>query len=828
MPKLSIDLELKLAQFQDSLNQMTRVSESTSRKLQTAFRGFGTVIGTIVGAAGIAAVTRGIVSVTQAADEMAKASRKVGVTTSALGELKYAADLSGVSFEELQKGLVRLSVNMGDVQKGTGEARDAFHDLGIDVEDSQKRLKNSDVVLAEIADKFAAMQDGATKTALAVKIFGRAGAELIPLLNQGSDGIQALREEAEKLGITFSTETGEAAEKFNDNLKRIEKALDGVKTQIVVGMLPALNDLASALVSTASEQDKWRKVGEDVGDVIREIAVVAVNAAGVINILGQAFSGLVESAELAVTGGISKIPDVFRRIAAERDKIVRETEARVANLRGTGLAQLNSPESGGLATQRRAGPTLTSVEERNKAASAAKAANDALLALQKAQSDAEVKNAQDLATNRLAILDRYHAKGLIGESDYWDSRAQIQKEASDAALKSLNEEVKAREQAAAAAPQGTAEYYKAQKDLLGALEKRNDAEQKFAQDTTKNYLDATDAAEEYGRTVASVTAEVLELKGRTAEAIQLQIDASQEAIRRQAAARGDTGTIVNLDAIRAAKVATAEFNKEREKGQGILDALALQEERIQNSRRVGAITDLEALNATGAARKTAITQLDEISGKLKGIADESGIPTLTKQSSEFQVQLESLATTTNLLADKFDSILSTGLGDLFSELIDGSKSAKDAINDFAKSVTKQINDLIAQNLSQKLFQSVLGGGGTSPGGFLANLFSSGSLFGGSAASATAGISAADLGIAFGGVFAQGGGFTVPGAGGQDSQLVAFKATPGEKVSVSTPQQGGGSVINIHLNNPNFATGESIGQAGTRLGTAINRQLARNS
>lgn len=47
-------------------------------------------------------------------------------------------------------------------------------------------------------------------------------------------------------------------------------------------------------------------------------------------------------------------------------------------------------------------------------------------------------------------------------------------------------------------------------------------------------------------------------------------------------------------------------------------------------------------------------------------------------------------------------------------------------------------------------------------------------------------------------FAQGGSFNVGGSGGTDSQLVAFRATPGERVSVSTPaQQKSGRSIVVH-------------------------------
>ena len=67
------------------------------------------------------------------------------------------------------------------------------------------------------------MEDGAGKTALAIKLFGKSGADLIPLLNQGRAGIKELTDEAAKLGIVISTETAAKAEQFNDTLKNYRR-----------------------------------------------------------------------------------------------------------------------------------------------------------------------------------------------------------------------------------------------------------------------------------------------------------------------------------------------------------------------------------------------------------------------------------------------------------------------------------------------------------------------------------------------------------------------------------------------------------------------------
>jgi hypothetical protein len=188
-----------------------------------------------------------------AADQINKMSQKVGVSVESLSTLKYAAELSDVSLESLGTGLKKLSVNMLDTQTGTGEAKDAFKALGISVTDTRGNLKGTEDVLLELAERFSGMEDGAGKTALAVKLFGRAGAELIPFLNQGRSGIAALTAEAEKLGIKMSGETAKAAETFNDNLTSLRTAVDGTARAMVNPLLPALIDITNQMKEGAKE-----------------------------------------------------------------------------------------------------------------------------------------------------------------------------------------------------------------------------------------------------------------------------------------------------------------------------------------------------------------------------------------------------------------------------------------------------------------------------------------------------------------------------------------------------------------------------------------------
>ena len=197
-------------------------------------------------ALGVAGAAAGFIALTKAAidnaDKLSKASQKMGMTVEALSRLQYAAKLSGVELSGLQTGMNALARNMA-------AGSEAFKQLGVAITNSDGTLRSSVSVIGDIADRFAGMEDGATKTALALEIFGRSGADLIPLLNGGSAGLAAMAQEADNVGATISGTTGKAAEKFNDTLAKIEATMGGVVNKVMVAALPALQSLADKLAS---------------------------------------------------------------------------------------------------------------------------------------------------------------------------------------------------------------------------------------------------------------------------------------------------------------------------------------------------------------------------------------------------------------------------------------------------------------------------------------------------------------------------------------------------------------------------------------------------
>lgn len=182
------------------------------------------------------------------ADAMSKSARRAGVMTEALSELAWAGELSDVSLDKITTGLQRLSYNMGQAASGADKTLGkAFKQLGIDITDANGQLRSADAVLLDLAESFAAMPAGADKTALAMRIFGRAGGEMITLLDNGKTGLREMAQEARGLGVVISTEMGQRAEVFNDTLTRIKAGFQGIVTGIAADLLPKLQEFADWL-----------------------------------------------------------------------------------------------------------------------------------------------------------------------------------------------------------------------------------------------------------------------------------------------------------------------------------------------------------------------------------------------------------------------------------------------------------------------------------------------------------------------------------------------------------------------------------------------------
>lgn len=206
------------------------------------------------------------------------AGQKSGMTAEEIQKLDFAAKMSGVSAQQMQEGMVRLSRAMLNAEQGSKQAENAFKSFGL----SADELKNMslDEVLSSVADRFSEWQDGAEKTALATQLFGRAGADLIPVLNKGSSGLEELKQRAEELGVVLSGEDIEAGAKLAEKFKEIGAQASTLKLRIGDSVLAKMVDTAVQGAEKWIAQELAKTAATEAGTAVRATATATGAAAG--------------------------------------------------------------------------------------------------------------------------------------------------------------------------------------------------------------------------------------------------------------------------------------------------------------------------------------------------------------------------------------------------------------------------------------------------------------------------------------------------------------------------------------------------------------------
>lgn len=291
LARLVVRLEADSLKFQKELDAAKRKLSSFEGSASKTAKQVGKVLGAaaVAAAAGLAVMVKRSIDL---ADDMSKAAQKIGVTTESLSQMRYAADLAGVAAASLDKSLLKLNRAMSEATiTSTSKAAMAFKALGVEVQNADGSLRSSDAVFDDLADKMSGMRDGATKTALAMDIFGKSGADLIPLLNGGSAAMAEARAEADALGQTIDGKAAKAAEQFNDNLSRLSKVMSGAVLQATQSLIPLMANMSDELVKTAKDTDAMKRSSDSLVTGFRLLISAAILIKGAFQTIGVAIAG---------------------------------------------------------------------------------------------------------------------------------------------------------------------------------------------------------------------------------------------------------------------------------------------------------------------------------------------------------------------------------------------------------------------------------------------------------------------------------------------------------------------------------------------------------
>lgn len=200
----------------------------------------------LVGAVGVGGIGLLVKNSLEATDRIGKLSGVLGISAKDLQTFRLASQIGGIELETFAKGVRRFTDNIGDFKIGVGEAKVAFEQLGISQSDVLAIENDQVALLGLVADKLNEVESGAIKTKLAIEIFGGRGAELINVLDGGSDALKAFARESERYGSLNEKQVAQV-EEFNDSIVRLKTAFFGIVNQLVANVSPALLKLSELL-----------------------------------------------------------------------------------------------------------------------------------------------------------------------------------------------------------------------------------------------------------------------------------------------------------------------------------------------------------------------------------------------------------------------------------------------------------------------------------------------------------------------------------------------------------------------------------------------------
>ena len=717
---MNVDSVLRLSAKVDGLNGIVAFNrglqsvETTAKGVTGAMRGMTGAAAGLSGALGALAPllsVAGLVGLVQntikAGDAMYDLSQRTGVSVQALAQFRKAAATSGTDIENVSKSLVKLSKTMLEASTGSANASKTFQALGINIRGSNGQLKSADAVMLEVANRFKEMPDGVAKTSLALRLFGKSGAEMIPMLNMGGTAIQSL-------SVKMTEAFAKKADEYSDKLAILSGKVGALAADLTIALLPALQSVTDAVTGFVTAFNALPDVVKNMVVAGAGLAVawgpitgILSGVAGGITLLGTAFTsvtGYISAVGISLEGlsvlaidagfALASVP-IAGWIAAAVAGLAALSVALYQNNEGfrnwatTSLNFIKVLASDGINTMRAFGQTLASMwsglvgaakSVGRSIASAFGGPFGVIASIAKSVFDFVAQKIQGLYN----LLPAGVRKAIGGVGNYfqgaWD---------------------KASGMASGGSSGGNTQTGGGFSPDLSALNSGGANSGSRSKDDSKRIQEGIRASAE---ALAKAKAEL---------AILRQTDPIQKILLEYAEKR----RVVNADAnkqlaekIPLEQAANIERTREAE-----LDKLAIEQKTAltEKYKELGAAAYEAALNAAqfGVA-------LDSMSPGLAGIVE--GINNYISSVGNLREQMSRL---TEQMIGTLQSSLSTAMSSAVSNFISGAESIQQTLSDMFKSIgdafIKMATDIIAQQLiiiTLNSIAKVFGGGGGFPSG----------------------------------------------------------------------------------------------------------------
>ena len=285
---------------------------------------------------------------TEAMERIEREAAKLGVSSEKVESLMGVAAMSGTNYDEMATQLEHLQLSLAKVGEKSTPAAEALRVLGLNA--AQLRNLPIDEQMDRIAESFSKFADGPTKTAAAIALLGRAGADLIPVLDKGKDGLEELRGAAERAGAITPGDLVATMAKTSEVIKELSQSWNNLLTSVFVpfntavrGAVRVLADLFESLQASAASGGLLRlafaalalslKVtAEAAALLIAALGDMIVVAKGAAQGVGQAFVNMGEVARDVFVSLGEAIPAFFRALLEAGVEAVKGLGAQFSDL----------------------------------------------------------------------------------------------------------------------------------------------------------------------------------------------------------------------------------------------------------------------------------------------------------------------------------------------------------------------------------------------------------------------------------------------------------------------------------------------------------------
>lgn len=852
MPNQTPDVRVRLSAegqaevikaFKDTFQTIQNDSKKTAAALEAInaeLGGLTELMPQLTVAAAVAGFFELSKSALESAVNIGKLQQKTGITVETLSVFNFAAQQAGVDQEAMGKGLIKSVRFFDEYDKGAQKAKDAVKNL-FGNSNALKGLSEDERVL-KVTDALAKLEPGAKRTGAAMEIFGKSGADLLPMLDKlGDGGIEELRKKMEKLGLVMDEKLVAAADRAHESLKDLSALAQGAALQFVSGLAPSLANAAETVTADVSQGgvNGFQAVGKYAGYVINGIVAAFL-------IVGKTIAFVLEEGEQLWHHFGETAKDDLRGIWT----VIKSQAGQ--QLTGNPLAFLNAKDLKNLDgnsnqfmsrlkafmddTQKTVGKLFDDPkpvdkkkgkhehsaddEENEKSLKSAQLLAEATRKLTEAQLNAELailkaKNKQEEDEDK-----RKFNQGLLSVEKYYKDRAErinadsdkeiaILKEKAAAIQKAIDFESTRKLRKGETAGDRQKSVLGLQGDLAGVNAQVTVARINRDTSLNANSAEQLNATRELAKAQLDAEAQIATAQGRRFDAEQKHLEAEVAGLQRLKD-ESDAAFAARQSVLLDTGTQKINFDKISEQGKLAIESLATARQQINDKVSAGQLDQLNAEDQLRSIEQGRLPNLQQIAAAMQAAAIT---PEQQQSAAQFAENVNQIGIASNKASQQqaqfkaaLEDGINSGILNFLTELGDGTHSVGDAFKSMAGAIVQSLEQAAAKMLTtmitMRLMKALFGGGA----GFS----------GGGEVDASGGVNAAE-----------GGHVTGPGTGTSDS--IAARLSDGEYVVRSAVVAQPGMLGFLHsLNNAGGNVrrrGRGFAQGGLVDGTGSTAQGA---